>query len=83
MTRAMADDFAEVIGVDVSEGMLRVAREHVQRPNVDFRLGDGITFPVESADAVFSTHVFQHFESLPLARANFAEAGGSWCRAGR
>ena len=75
MTLAMGNDFAEVIGVDVSEGMLRVARQHIQRPNVDFRLGDGLTLPVESADAVFSAHVFQHLESLALARANFAEAG--------
>ncbi len=75
MTLAMADDFAEVVGVDVSEGMLDVARQHIQRANVDFRLGDGLTLPVDSADAVFSTHVFQHLDSLALARANFAEVG--------
>jgi SAM-dependent methyltransferase len=74
MTLPMADDFAEVIGVDVSDGMLGVAREHVRRSNVDLRLGDGITLPVDCADAVFSTHVFQHLESLTLAQANFAEA---------
>ncbi len=73
MTRAMAADFGEVIGVDVSDGMLRVAREHIDRANVEMRLGDGITLPVDTTDAVFSTHVFQHFESLDVASANFAE----------
>jgi SAM-dependent methyltransferase len=75
LTKEMAATFAEVIGVDVSEGMLAVARSHVSEANVDLRLGDGLALPVEtaSADGVFSTHVFQHFESLDLARTNFIE----------
>lgn len=74
-TKAMADDFAEVIGVDVSEGMLEVAGANISAPNLELRLGDGITLPVETAtvDAAFSAHVFQHLDSLALARANFAE----------
>ncbi len=75
LTKAMASDFASVVGVDVSEGMLSVARSHTPEANVDLRLGDGVTLPVESAtaDGVFSTHVFQHLDSLELARANFDE----------
>jgi SAM-dependent methyltransferase len=75
LTKAMANDFASVIGVDVSEGMISVARLHVPESNVELRLGDGVTLPVETgaADGVFSTHVFQHFDSLELARANFSE----------
>jgi SAM-dependent methyltransferase len=75
LTRAIAANVASVIGVDVSEGMISVAKAHVPEPNVEFRLGDGISLPVETAtaDGVFSAHVFQHLDSLDLARANFAE----------
>jgi len=75
LTRSMAADFAQVIGVDVSEEMLEVARTHISAPNVDLRVGDGVELPVGSAtvDAAFSAHVFQHFDSLALARANFSE----------
>lgn len=75
LTRHMADDFASVIDVDVSEGMLQTARRHIGASNVDLRLGDGVTFPVESAsmDVVVSTHVFQHFDSLKVASANLHE----------
>jgi SAM-dependent methyltransferase len=75
LTRAMAADFREVIGVDVSEGMLKVARLNTIESNVELRLGDGISVPVETStvDGAFSAHVFQHFDSLGLARANFSE----------
>ncbi len=71
----LAADFTGVIGLDVSEGMLRVARAHISASNVRFRLSNGMEIPEAdaSADAVFSTHVFQHLESLDLALANFAE----------
>jgi SAM-dependent methyltransferase len=76
LTKWMAADFAFVLGVDVSDGMIEVARSHVPESNVELRLGDGVTLPVETAtvDGVFSTHVFQHFESFALAHANFSEA---------
>jgi len=76
LTKYMAAEFAYVIGVDVSDGMLGAARLHIPDPKVEFRLGDGVTLPVETAtvDGVFSTHVFQHFESFALARVNFSEA---------
>jgi ubiquinone/menaquinone biosynthesis C-methylase UbiE len=75
LTRFMAGDFARVVGVDVSKGMLEMARSHVPDANVDLRQGDGVTLPVESAtaDGVFSAHVFQHFDSLALALTNFTE----------
>ena len=75
LTKAMAADFGEVIGVDVSGGMIDVARANISASNVEFRLGDGITLPVETstADAAFAAHVFQHFDSLALAHANFSE----------
>ena len=61
--------------MDVSDDMLEVARSHIPEPNVELRLGDGVTLPVETAtvDGAFSALVFQHFDSLALARANFSE----------
>jgi SAM-dependent methyltransferase len=75
LTKAMAADFERVIGVDVADGMLDVARANISESNVEFRLGDGITLPVatSTADAAFSAHAFQHFDSLALAHANFSE----------
>jgi ubiquinone/menaquinone biosynthesis C-methylase UbiE len=71
----MASDFEQVIGVDVADGMVDTARQHLTAANIDFRIGDGMTLPAEGAtvDGVFSTHVFQHFDSLDVARANFEE----------
>lgn len=75
LTKYMAADFSHVVGVDVSGDMLEVARSHIPESNVELRLGDGVTLPVETAtvDGAFSAHVFQHFDSLALARANFSE----------
>ncbi|MGI8730731.1 MAG: class I SAM-dependent methyltransferase [Solirubrobacteraceae bacterium] len=75
LTKHIAADFREVIGVDVSEGMLRAADEHLAEPGIDLRLGNGIVLPAEDAcaDGVFSSHVFQHFDSYGVARANLVE----------
>lgn len=66
LTRHMAADFAELLAVDVSPGMLRFAREHVSATNVRFVLTGGRELPFAdgSVNAVFSTHVFQHFDTL-------------------
>jgi ubiquinone/menaquinone biosynthesis C-methylase UbiE len=71
----MALDFDEVIGVDVSPGMIETARIHLTERNIELRLGDGLRLPVDTgtADVAFSTHVFQHFESYDVARSNFRE----------
>lgn len=37
LTMHMAEDFTRVIGIDVSEGMLATARQHVDGPTIDFR----------------------------------------------
>jgi SAM-dependent methyltransferase len=75
LTKHMASDFDEVIGVDVSPGMIETARNHLTEHNIDLRLGDGLRLPVNTgtADVAFSTHVFQHFESYDVARSNFRE----------
>lgn len=73
LSNSIASDFGKVIGVDVAEGMLETARRHVSKPNVAFKLGTGVGLPVEpgTVDGVFSAQVFQHFDSLAVAKANF------------
>lgn len=72
---AMHDDFDQVIGIDVSPGMLELARSN--DPSGDYRLADGLRLPVDDAsvDCVFSAHVFQHFDSLSIAASNLREVG--------
>lgn len=74
-SRAMAQDFEQVIGVDVSPGMLEQARTHVNLSNVRFELGDGATLPLpdNSCDAAFSAFVFQHFDSTEFGSKYFRE----------
>ncbi|RPH60947.1 MAG: class I SAM-dependent methyltransferase [Chloroflexi bacterium] len=67
--------FEQTIAVDVSEGMLDYARQHVASPSVTFQLVDGIQLPCAdgSVSAIFSAHVFQHFDTLEYATSYFAE----------
>ena len=75
MTRAMAEDFEHVHGVDVAPGMLQRAEKAVEGLPVTLHLVDGLRLPLPDAsvDAAFSTHVFQHLDSDADARANWAE----------
>jgi ubiquinone/menaquinone biosynthesis C-methylase UbiE len=75
MTRAMGGTFEHVHGLDVSAGMLERAAEAVVGLPVTLHQVDGHTIPLpdESADAAFSTHVFQHLDSLDDVEANFRE----------
>lgn len=75
ITKQLAADFLTVKALDVSEGMIQYARERIRESNVEFLLSDGSQLPIaaDSADAVFSTHVFQHFDSLIDASGYFRE----------
>lgn len=75
MTMQLAQTFQHVTAVDVSEGMIAYARQHIAAPNVDFVVVNGTSLPRpdQSTTAVFSTHVFQHFDSLEYADLYFAE----------
>jgi SAM-dependent methyltransferase len=76
ITRAMSRTFDRVDGTDISAEMLDYAREHVHAANVVLHQTTGADIPLPDgcAGAVFSTHVFQHLDSLPDARRLFAEA---------
>jgi SAM-dependent methyltransferase len=75
MTRPMASYFEHVHGVDVSPGMLKLAAEATEGLPVTLHESNGLTLPLDdgSADAVFSTHVFQHLDSREDALANWRE----------
>ncbi|HYM82300.1 MAG TPA: class I SAM-dependent methyltransferase [Candidatus Limnocylindria bacterium] len=78
MTRALAARFAAVVATDVSEEMVRQAREHLSgRPNVEVRIGSGVDlaeFPDASFDFVFSYLVFQHIPDPEVTRRYLREA---------
>jgi len=75
ITMPLAKYFKVVHALDVSEGMVAFAREHVNAPSVMFHLSDGVGIPIpdNSVSAVFSCHVFQHFDSIDHATGYFRE----------
>ncbi len=75
ITRQLADSFGTVTAIDVSEHQIAYAKAHISATNINFKVTDGLTIPVADAetDAVFSVHVFQHFESHEDALKVFAE----------
>jgi len=63
ITNGLARTFDRVIGLDVSERMLGLAREQV--PSADYKLVDSTQIPIDDGDvdAVFTCHVLQHLET--------------------
>lgn len=77
LLRPLAPRVARVVGVDLSEEMLRRAREHCAAlPNVELQLTDGsLDFLADSTfDFVFSHIVFQHLPRKAYAERYFREA---------
>ncbi len=74
ITKFLAGTFERVHALDVSDSMIAYARERVPS-NVEFHLATGTDIPLEGSavSAVFSCHVFQHFDSLSVARQYFHE----------
>jgi len=74
MTRHLARDFDQVHGLDVAEGMVDYARQHMPG-NVALSVCDGVTLPVAdgTVSAVFSVIVFLHFDRLEYAESYFRE----------
>jgi SAM-dependent methyltransferase len=75
VTQALAADFAEVVGIDVSADMLALARLVVPS-NVTLDQVAGAEIPLEarSVDGVFTCHVLQHLEGLDVVTAYLTEA---------
>ncbi len=75
VTLPLGKCFNIVHAVDVSEGMLAYAKERVKSPTIHYYLSDGLAVPLPntSVSAVFSCHVFQHFDSNVHATEYFNE----------
>lgn len=71
----LASYFNQVHAIDVSEKMIEYAKKHISISSVAFHLSNGMNIPIadQSVFSVFSTHVFQHFDSLSVADKYFAE----------
>ncbi|MGA2248213.1 MAG: class I SAM-dependent methyltransferase [Verrucomicrobiota bacterium] len=65
ITKQLVECFQHVTALDVSQHQLDYARQHIPASTVTFTLSDGTRLPMadQACDAVFSVHVFQHFES--------------------
>jgi SAM-dependent methyltransferase len=77
LMRPMSRHFAEIHGVDVSDEMIALAREHLRdTPNAHLHIGDGASlaaFPGASFDFVYSYAVFQHVPSREVITAYMRE----------
>ena len=87
LTRALAEDAAHVVAIDVSEQMIELARQHnPELENVEWMLGDGLSLaPLAdaSADVCFSHVVFQHIPDPEITLGYVREMGrvlrpGGW-----
>ncbi len=65
LSLAMARYAKDVVGVDISEGMLKEARKHCNHGNVEFMLSDNLEeFGTASFDAIISLITLQHIRPL-------------------
>lgn len=77
-TTALAQRFAKVIALDVSDEMLAVARENVTAENVEFVRGSGVDLGVvdsASVSFVYSMIVFQHIPDPEVQYTYLREIG--------
>lgn len=74
ITRQLAEWFERVYAVDVSEDMIRCARQAVNQ-NVEFSVIDGIHLPQPDGGvkAIFSAHVMQHLDNVEIGYEYFRE----------
>lgn len=69
LMRAMSGHFDEIIGVDVSDEMIALARENLRGANAQVHLTSGADlaiFPGDHFDFVYSYVVFQHIPSREI-----------------
>lgn len=70
LTKHIASSFTTVSATDVSLHQIEYASSRIEHCNVTFILSDGVRVPeyVGNVTAVFSAHVFQHFDSYEDAK---------------
>jgi ubiquinone/menaquinone biosynthesis C-methylase UbiE len=75
ITLPLAQQFRRTYALDVSREMVEYAKAHIEDPSIEFLVSDGVKIPLSdgSVSAVFSTHVFQHFDTTDHASAYFQE----------
>lgn len=76
MTRAFSSSFKRSVGIDVSPGMIALARRfNVDRPNCEFIASDAPNLPFadQSFDFVFSVLVLQHVPTKKLILGYISE----------
>lgn len=75
ITRPLTKFFKKVTATDVSPEQINLAKKALPGAHVNFLVSDGTTLaaPNGAFSAVFSCHVFQHFDSLEDALAVFRE----------
>jgi len=75
ITSQLAIYFNEVHALDVSKHMIEYAKKNIKIPSVSFYVSNGNQIPLDdnSVTSAFSTHVFQHFDSLAVANSYFSE----------
>jgi ubiquinone/menaquinone biosynthesis C-methylase UbiE len=75
ITKHLPSYFREVYAIDVSEKMIEYAQKHMINNSVSFYISNGASIPLNdhSVFSVFSTHVFQHLDSISVARNYFKE----------
>jgi ubiquinone/menaquinone biosynthesis C-methylase UbiE len=77
LSRPLAERFRECVGLDISDGMVKLARElNEDRPNCRFVVNDAPDleqFESDSFDFVYSSLVLQHMPSLEMVEAYVAE----------
>ena len=87
ITAQLAETFHRVTATDVSSDQVHLAKQSTPPDKVNFLITDGtkLVLPNASISAVFSCHVFQHFDSTEDAARVFQELhrvlipGGSIC----
>ena len=75
ITMHLVNYFNKVHALDVSDKMIEYAKNHIKSSSVDFYLSKGVDIPLndQSVHSVFSAHVFQHLDSLSVAKYYFSE----------
>jgi SAM-dependent methyltransferase len=77
LSRPLAERFRECVGLDISEGMLTLARElNEDRPNCRFLVNtapDLEQLETDSFDLVYSSLVLQHMPSVEMVEAYVSE----------